>query len=794
MATLHPAVMRRPSELVSPNQDPAALNTISKSGTPPKERISSAGQAQTIVQYQIDANRTRAAKEAMVRGMFDGNAPYNAHQLRARGEAWKPNFNSLEAKGRAASAKVPYYDLFGGAPTYITMETALGENEDQRLSWSRIITEELDFTLKAWPRFDFAISTMIDDYIKYGRGMLMWQDPHSWPFRRISQDRCLVNDGESIDIDDELEVFTVRQKFKAHQLYKYIRNESAARDTGWNPPEVIRAIWEATPDMTVDPWRDPITMQQRLKDADLYVTAHATTINTARVYVKEFNGKISELMVLEYGVGNRKEGPSEFLFKHIGRYDNYRQVFCPLFFDMEDGSWHGSSGLGKDLFSTCQTKDRFWMNVLAGATMRSCLLLQARTPSAMQKMAIQMIGSAMMIAPDVAVQNSQILGDITTSLTVNQALEDMLDSNTGVYRPRLEKPQGNPEPATATQLRFAQANVLNATQVNRFLKQLDPGYAEMYRRLAASQIGNGEAEKAAKDFQDRCEKRGVPVEALRKPKFVRASRTIGNGSVAMRQQSIQTVGAVAAMLPESGRSAWIDDLIASAADQSKVDRWNPKAERMNMPTDQQDLAMLENAAMRSGAPVTWTPTQNNIIHAQTHLQAGSQAAASLQQGANPADVYSFLEALGPHITKHIQALSIDPTRKGAVQALTKQLGQLSSIADRLGNQLRKQAQEQQKAQQEAAQAMPELQLEAQVQKGKLMLAEKKQDHAMSLKERQAAHKMQLSAAQAQQKMAVSTAEAQQAMVISDAEAAAEIKRKDALAKSQAAATKNDSTS
>lgn len=748
-----------------PHQDPSALATIKVDGTPPKSRVRSPAQAQTIVDYLIEANRDRARKDAMIKGMFDGNAPYNAWKLRSRGEAWRANFNTLEAKGRKAAAKVPYYDLFAGAPTYIMVETNLGENESQRLKWSRQITENLDtLVLKQYPPFDFAISTMIDDYIAFGRGFLMHSDPDLWPFRRMDQSRVLVQDGESTDVDDELELICLRQKFKAPQLYKRIRNGS---NSGWNTEAVMEAIYNATPDEEDDPWRDPMTMQQRLKDSDLYVTARSSTINTARLYVREFSGKITELIILEYGYSGRSGvKPDKFLFKREDRYKNFREVISPFFFDMEDGSWHGTSGYGKDLFAACQTKDRYWMSIIDSGFMRSCLLMQAKTPSAMQKAALQMIGNAIIIPPDVALQSSQMLGDITTGLEVNAAIENMLDSNTGIYRPRMEKPEGNPEPATVTQLRFAQNNMLNSTQVNRFLKQLDPCYAEMYRRIVAPQHGSSKAEELARVFQEACEKDGIPKEALKDVRFVRASRTLGNGSIAMRQQSIQTVAPMVPMLPEEGRSNWLDDLIAASADQSKVDRWNPKPEQAEMPSDQMDLAMLENAAMRTGAPVMWSPTQNNIIHAQTHLQAGAQAAHTLQQGANPEEVYSFLEAVGPHIAKHLQELGKDPTRKGAVKALTKQLHDLGAITDKLADRLKQQHASQQKARAVSSGMDPDTQLKAAETQAKMRNADMKTKHQMVLRQQQSDQKLAIGARTAEQKMA-----------INDATAAADMRRK-----------------
>lgn len=130
------------------------------------------------------------------------------------------------------------------------------------------------------------------------------------------------------------------------------------------------------------------------------------------------------------------------------------------------------------------------------------------------------------------------------------------------------------------------------------------------------------------------------------------------------------------------------------------------------------------------------------------------------------DVYSFLEAVGPHIAQHLKALSVDPTRKGALKALMKQWHDLSGITDKLGQKLREGAQKRQQAQRVASGMDPDTQLKAAETQAKMRNADMKTRHQMGLREQQAGQKMALNAAQTQQKMA-----------LADASTAADIQRK-----------------
>jgi len=82
--------------------------------------------------------------------------------------------------------------------------------------------------------------------------------------------------------------------------------------------------------------------------------------------------------------------------------------------------------------------------------------------------------------------------------------------------------------------------------------------------------------------------------------------------------------------------------------------------------------MLENAAMKVGAEVIWTDTQNNLIHAETHLKADADAAASLTQGGNPVEVLAFMG-----FPRH----SGDP--KGGVSMLSSSGGAAALLADHM---------------------------------------------------------------------------------------------------------------
>lgn len=351
-------------------------------------------------------------------------------------------------------------------------------------------------------------------------------------------------------------------------------------------------------------------------------------------------------------------------------------------------------------------------------------------------------------------------------------------SNLSQYRSDAKKEDGNPQTATQIVHDAQQQARLGKTQLNRYYKQLDWLYAEKFRRAAKQGLNpNMPGAKEALGFQEACLKAGVPPQALRQIKSVRATRITGQGSEFMRQQSLEFLLGLIAMLPEQGRENLLSDVIAARAGQSMVTRYYPNSVKAQKPNDHQVLAQLQVAAMKEGVAPVITGTQNHVIYAQTFLQAGAGAIETAAKGAtDPATALAFVELAGPAIMAHLEAISNDPSRKVAFDALQEQWKKLAQATD----QLEQRAQQDMASQQKKAQAQrkangvmngadPELQLKAheaaaktkmQWEKTRQGLAQKDQKHkqALALKDAQAAHSITIKQAQADAAAEQSTAE------------------------------------
>jgi len=411
--------------------------------------------------------------------------------------------------------------------------------------------------------------------------------------------------------------------------------------------------------------------------------------------------------------------------------------------------------------------------------LRTGINLQAQNANAAQKANLIRFGPVNIIPPGFTVQQATIMGDTQDPIAVDRYLDEVVANNTGIFRQRQEKYTGNPRTATEVTAALQSQAMLSNSVVNRFYAGLDKVYSNIYRMAKDPNLSGEDTNSAvqmALEFQRRCKKRQVPMKAIVDVDTVEAYRNAGNGSIMLRQQNIAATMQFYPMMPEDGKQNFLGYALASINGQSMAELFNPRRSKMKLPDDQTALAMLENAAIKVGAPVQWTPSQNNVIHAQVHLQAGAEAANSLQQGGDPHEVAAFIEGIGQHISIHLHELENNPNRKQEYELLNEQFMQLGKIHDQIIQRV-KSMDEDQQAQQQAqqkAQAMTNGTDPTVIIKG----AQAKVDSDLKVA------KTQQDMANRQRKQEQKAIEAKQGMMIKDSVAAADIQRQNFLARNK----------
>jgi hypothetical protein len=662
------------------------LETISASGKPPETRLQDAQSARDILTKLVTADQLRNETRAKLRGLVDGNPPYNPAELRKNNQSYRTNVNFRDSEAFLMTAQSAFYDVFAEVPTYATVHTDFGTDPDKKDEWSKIITEEFDRLQKQDRDFDYLMQLSQREMVLIGCGPMIFEDATDWRCKSIMAGDLLVPDGTKSNVSD-WKVACVRVRMGVDDMYEKIRDSEAASAVGWDVKAVQASIRQAMP----EPYRSGQQynwewFQQQLRTNDISYTARCDVILLTHVFYREFDGKISHAIIDE-------RGGDQFLYRKIGRFNRWEQVIHPMYYDRGDGQHYGVKGLGIKMLRAMELKNRLRCAMVDAAFARSQILFKPLNPNALNKTSVVQQGPYAIVPPDYDVVQQNISGVLDAPMAVNADIEGVLQNNLSQYRQTLNKPEGNPRTATEIQAIIAQQSAIGKTQLSRYYTQLDSFFEERFKRASNQSLTpTTRSEREALEFQRRCFERGVPKEALVKVDLVQATRTVGQGSQFAKQQLLGNLLGLLGTLPESGKMNLLKDYVAAQVGQQMVDRYLPVSQPSAREQDQAALAVLEHTSLKQGNVAVVTDTQDHTVHLNTHIGAANAAAASLQQGGNPQEIALFLQGITMHSQGHLERLQANPANADMVKQYVAQLREVQQVTVELGRMIEEQMQ------------------------------------------------------------------------------------------------------
>lgn len=729
-----------------PDQDSAPQTLDRATLEAPVCRMSDAFNVQSFARQLINNDDQRSYKRARVNGLIDGRPPYRASKLKEAGRAEACNANWGRARSYMEAGAGNFYDLFSEAPTYLNVLTRHGTAE-QRETWSEILTTEADRILRETDQWDYEMQVSIDNMTLHGCGPLMFENA----------DNCLPKAFLCGDL--KVAEFTksdtfywdsglVQATYYPPELYAFIENEEAAKVVGWDveftKKVIANAIGIRNEAGILYEWE---FYQAELKNNSLNYYDDSKIIRVAHVFWKEFNGRITHAIVERDSASGTE---TRFLYLNIGRYASFTNSIHPMYFDHGNGGYHHSvTGLGVKMYGPMEYENRLICN-LCDKAFAPKMIFKPGSAEATQRIQLTRYGDYATLPKGVESIQVPVQGLMSDAIEFYEVIQGINSDTLGTYKQRsVPQTSGNPPTKFQRMLEAAQQSALSKTQINRYYKQLDKLYIEIYRRLS----NLNSTCPLAKKFQEACQQQGVPPEAIVRTARVQAGRVAGQGTGFMRKVAIDSLFPVAAAMPEEGRANLIRDKIAVEAGQHAVSRYFPE-KHQPMPSDQEVNALTEVSKLKTGVPSKPASSQNPVVFATVIAQAAMQSIQSIQRGGDPHEVLRFLSLAGPAIAAQLQRFANDPSRKAIHQALSQQLQQIAKATDQLKQALVKQAQQQKQQQQKQATMMNDLQLKnlktrsdiaLKNQKQQAQLVQRAQRHQfdMALDDASTAHEMSL---------------------------------------------------
>lgn len=741
------------------------LETVSKSGSPVRRRFRTAQAAYNVFTDLLRNYDLVAGTRAKIQGMYDGNPPYDNAELLRLGQSYRCNVNFREMESIIDANTAAAWSLHLDVNTLIEvrMNPLIVANDPLSVDWASVIEEEYTRLLLKWNGFYTNLNLSIHEYFLFGVGFSVWPDEWDWRSKSFKSGNALVPGMAPTDID-KLELLMIRDMMSAGDLYRILENKDTAISAGWNTAAIkellVRTyVEEAEPSPNgqdpaqTSPWE---SLQQKLKngDPDMAVTEFEG-VRIVHVLVKEVYGdkKVSHFILAE------DDGlQSKWLYEGYQKYERMRNVAWMLPYSYSDGYLRSSKGMGHRSFPHCEFSNRLLCTTFDGGSLAASLLVQPKTGLDAARLSLVRMGPITMLPENLSVVQTSFMPNVASLVQIRGLSKDILHNNTGVFRPRNELTADAPKTAQQVRSEENKEARFERNQVEHFYTNWQLWHEETFRRLTRKDYINSSLDlpgkEEAKEFIDRCVDRGVPKKVLFDPKSmdIVVSRAIGMGSPSVKMDITNSLQAMKGSMGEEGRNQADREWASARLGQWNVNKFFPRINRDNIPSNAGSFAVMENNDMAEGQQSLVGEDQLHYIHITYHFDRIQGVIKAAQEGQmEPMAAVQELMISLPHVSQHIQFLSKDISRKAQVSNAVDMLKSFNKIFIQLQAVVKQQMAQEQQAQEEAAMQQesqgPQLSGEDQVKmakvQGDLQLEAFKQKSLNSMREMKTQEQMQI---------------------------------------------------
>lgn len=658
----------------------AVLQNLSRDGAVPKKRIKDSASliaiADRYIEQDEDASYLRARSQALV----NGEAPYDAAELKDKGLGHIVNVNFGESSAMMDSALAPYIEMVNGVPRIanVTMRSYTGDsNED-----AEIISEEFDWMLKEWKDMHYNMQLLSREFVGDGVGVAMFCDERSPFWEPVGLKDFKVARDTKVS-DDAIEVAIVQRSMSVSELYRYIKDPSIAKSLGWNITAVKQAIWKASTKSSQwknyhSHWED---FERSAKENDLYDGEAAyQRVDLVYAYNREFDGRFTQLISCR--------DSSSFLYERYSKYRNVNECFVIFTYGVGQGTFHTIRGLKQKMYNQIQISNRVLCQSAQAAITSGLIQLQGDA-EAIQDFQYIEVGPYTFIPSGLTPVQLQPPAVATQGLPVYNLMSQVLQKNTGSYSSRGADPSGQARSATEVAQQARQESTLNSAALELFYTPYNKLLTEQYRRAVSPTLtANDKGGKLALEFRKRCLRRGVTVERMRDFLKVTAMRAMGDGSPVMTEMASKQLMELYSLLDEKGKENALRAVVAgiSGVGYQKVDLF--VAEKGPRKTVDFDIANLENGNLRQGIQQVVHDSQNHAVHIEAHIPLMNEVIeAHKQQQIPDEEAMKILRPTSDHATEHLVFLSENSYRTQEVSQIKQQLQNSTAYVNELEQQV-----------------------------------------------------------------------------------------------------------
>jgi hypothetical protein len=609
---------------------------INASGKPTQRSIKDAAMAQDVVKTIVAAARTRQIVNSRILAKYNAERPYDANRLAAEGLGWKQNFTTKPLPSMIEKV-APRFVRAVAAQKYLTNSSLNSEKWQNSVEKTEKFRELVTKTIRARKGWVTFVEDVAFDNALFGHTIVAWLDEFTWFPQHFKQDESFVSDGTK-QLPSAAQVVVLKETFFPHELYRYIEDEEAAKDAGWNVKNVIKAINKASPaqirerlgEGTSEAWYQ--NAQRELSVGASYM-AGANVVTLYTLLVREVTGKVSHYRIssVEY----------DEIFTREDRFENMDDCTSFFAFQKGNGTLHGSKGVGRDIYELAGMIDRTRNEIVDRSILSGKTLVQGDIKR-IHTFKMSVIGSAVIIPLGWQVLEQKFDGNVEEFLKLDNYFQMIVDQLIGSTSPPRVEGEAFRSPQ-AWQLFAQREEESQDVRISRFLEQFVTLIGTMQRRLCDADTVEDDAKALQKELLNHMTREEIK-ELANQP----VAGTITDLTPLQRQMIVALSQEKKGNPLYNQRQLEVEDVTARInADFAKrvlIPDNDPTVQ-----AEQQRLQQMEMSLISTGQQVPVSPRDNHLIHLEILMPVAEQLSMAITQGQAET---AQLEPLLTHITDH----------------------------------------------------------------------------------------------------------------------------------------------
>lgn len=703
--------------------NPDALRTLRPNGEAPKSRIRTASQVHNISREMVDANKLRSARNERFYKAYKRFPPTDYSTLVELKMEDQSNVNWGMMAFIINNTRGSFYDMLAERGTACDIITKVGTPIEQRV-YSELISVAYDqYAVREDYSYLLGHEISILEMGLYGKGIHMWEDVEGFKSDPCPARDFYVPEDTHISLE-KFDLFMRKRKFHLHELWQRIEDEKAAEDRGWNV-EAVKDAMRSQRDDWLNKYSNEDLMHDVVNGRMALTSVMKECVHVYDMYVREFDGTISRLMVLQDYmplVNERKSGmgkgggklPTDdeltesvadecgFLLCKMGHAENIHQVVSVFLDNAGSGEWHDTPSLAEEIFVQCRQYDITMNSIMDAIKLNMTLMLQGQTAEATERLKSMVWGQFAVIPADTPFVQSRIQMDTTGATTSLQFMMSDLYSGIGHYRVQQQSPSGEAPTATQRQLDAAESAKLSGTQIRRYNEQQTIYHKERYRRFVSLTRG-AEGYEQYEKFRDELKEMGVPEKAWKfeNIRSITSNMIAGPGSPSYKMMAAEKIIALTNLTPkDDGQRAAIEDGIAALSGRQNVRRYMPPKKRVDPDMEERFIGLeCETFSDPNLNPknVQAFPHENHVRHIPYHLDDMASTVEKLEMAmkegtldekkAYPGVIRLLHE--GAHVGAHMKFLQRDEGKEAMFVQFSSDLNMIQKQVEKLQQNMQK---------------------------------------------------------------------------------------------------------